>query len=92
MNDTHPDITAEIDKRMKMLSGKDRFTMGVQMFETARQMAIASLKTDAKSAAELRVKLFLRFYSDDFDEKTRSAIVNHLSKEYDDAHPYFGQR
>ena len=79
MNDTHPDITTEIEKRMKMLSGTDRFTMGVQMFETARQMAIASFKSDEKSAAELRVKLFLRFYSDDFDEKTRNAIVNYLA-------------
>jgi len=80
MIDTHPNITAEVEKRMRNLSGAERFAMGIQMFETARQMVIASFNSHKKSTTELRVKLFLRFYGNDFDEQARSVIVEHLRR------------
>ncbi len=60
MNDTSPDISAIIQKRMMALSGEERFLMGVRMCEAARNMVLASLPTDI-THEERRGLLFQRF-------------------------------
>lgn len=77
MNDTHPSIAAEYDKRLMSQSNDTRMLMGSRMFDASREIVIASLP-EGLSVKEIRVKLFLRFYGSDFDEKTRAEIINHL--------------
>ena len=43
MSDTPPEIAEMVRSRMLALSGAERFRMGVEMFEAARRMVLASL-------------------------------------------------
>ena len=61
MNDTSPEIEAMVRERIMSRSNEERFVMGTQMFEAARQMVLASLPKDL-SPAELRSALFQRMY------------------------------
>ena len=51
--------------------------MGSNMAEAARTMVIASM-TSEKNENEQKVKLFLRFYSNDFSSQEREDIVRYL--------------
>jgi len=53
---------------------EERLLMASHMFDTARAFARASLPPDLPPA-EVACRLFLRFYENDFDEPTRSAIL-----------------
>ena len=77
MNDTHPTIKLEWNKRMRKLSGSTRMIMGSRMFDASREIAIASFPKSMNSA-EIKRALFLRFYGDDFDEKTCREIIESL--------------
>ncbi len=61
MTDTPPEIAELIRQRLMARSGEERFLMGVQMFNAAREMVLASLPPDL-SPEELRRQLFQRFY------------------------------
>lgn len=43
MNDTPPEITEMVRKRLMAMSGAERFLIGVSMFDAARDMVLASL-------------------------------------------------
>jgi hypothetical protein len=75
MNDTHPMVAAEIQKRMMALSGETRIKMGSNMFDAARQLVLASLPRTL-TEDEVRTALFLRFYGAEFDGKTKQDIIN----------------
>ena len=78
MNDTHPSIAAEYHERLMSQSNETRLLMGSRMFDACREIVMASMPKDL-TERELRVRLFLRFYGSDFDEKTREKIVHHLN-------------
>ena len=59
--DTHPEVARMVARRYAALSAGERFMIGLEMFETARQLALASLPEDA-SDAECRRRLCQRFY------------------------------
>lgn len=59
--DTSPDIERMVAARYQAMSGTERFMIGVQMFETARSLALASLPEEA-SQYERRRRLCSRFY------------------------------
>jgi hypothetical protein len=61
MTDTPPEIAEMVRARLMALSGAERFRMGVQMFEAARRMALASMPADLTDAERKR-RLFERLY------------------------------
>jgi hypothetical protein len=61
MTDTSPEIAEMVRARLMAMSGAERFRMGVQMFEAARRMVLASLPASL-SEAERKRRLFERIY------------------------------
>ena len=61
MNDTPPEIDRMLRNKLMALSGEMRFIMGAQMFDSAMEMAKASLPPGLP-AAERRRRLFKRIY------------------------------
>lgn len=63
MTDTAPEIAEMVRARLMARSGAERFLMGVQMFESARRMVLASLPSDL-SKNDRRRLLFERIYGE----------------------------
>ena len=63
MTDTSPEIAEMVRARLMALSGAERFRMGVQMFEAARRMVLASLPADL-TETERKCRLFERIYGE----------------------------
>jgi hypothetical protein len=61
MTDTPPEIAEMVRERLMARSGAERFRMGVEMFEAARRMVLASLPANL-SEGERRRQLFERLY------------------------------
>jgi hypothetical protein len=61
MTDTPQNIERMIREKIMALSGEERFIMGAQMFDSAREMLKASLPKDL-SETEQRRLLFKRIY------------------------------
>jgi hypothetical protein len=61
MTDTPLEIEVIIRDKIMARSGEERFVMGAQMFDSAREMVKASLP-QALSEAEKRRELFKRIY------------------------------
>jgi hypothetical protein len=63
MTDTAPEIAEMVRARLMALSGAERFCMGVQMFDAARRMVLASLPAGLSKAEHKRL-LFERLYGE----------------------------
>jgi len=61
MIDTPPEIAAMVSARLMARSGAERFRMGVEMFEAARRMVLASLPAGL-TEDERKRRLFERIY------------------------------
>ena len=61
MTDTPPEIAEMLRVRLMALSGAERFRMGVEMFDAARRMVLASLPADLPETERKR-RLFERLY------------------------------
>ncbi len=61
MTDTDPEIQRIVRDRIMARSGEERFVMGAQMFDSAREMVKASL-APGLSETEQRRQLFRRLY------------------------------
>ena len=61
MTDTPPEIAEMVRARLMARSGAERFRMGVEMFEAARRMVLASLPANLTDAERKR-RLFERLY------------------------------
>jgi len=61
VTDTPPEIELMVREKIMARSGEERFLMGAQMFDSAREMIKASLPKDL-SEQELRRLLFKRIY------------------------------
>lgn len=77
MNDTSDLIKEKLESNYASISGEEKLLMALSMFETARELVIASLPKDI-SESELRKELFLRFYGNDFDEDEKIKIIQRL--------------
>lgn len=64
MTDTPAEIERMLRNKIMARSGQERFMMGAQMSESAREMVKASLPPGL-SEAEQRRRLFERFYGDE---------------------------
>ena len=63
MTDTPTDVATMVRVQLMAKSGPERFRMGVEMFEAARRMVLASLPGDL-SDAERKCRLFQRIYGE----------------------------
>ena len=66
MTDTPPEIARMVRIKLMALSGEERLVMGAQMFESAREVVMASLPRDL-SEVELRRQLFRRLYGKEIE-------------------------
>jgi hypothetical protein len=79
VNDTPPFIEHIYRQKIMEKSDEERLTMGSCMFDAAREMVLSSFPQNM-SLQEKRKSLFLRFYSNDFDENTKQSILQTLSE------------
>ena len=61
MTDTPREVAERVRAQLMARSGAERFRMGVEMFEAARRMVLASLPAEL-SDAERKCLLFERLY------------------------------
>lgn len=61
MTDTSPEIAEFVRQKLMARSAEERFVMGVQMFDAARAMVVASLPAEL-SPVDLKRQLFQRLY------------------------------
>lgn len=61
MTDTSPEVAEMVRARLMAKSGAERFRMGVEMFEAARRLVLASLPADL-TETERKRQLFERLY------------------------------
>jgi hypothetical protein len=61
ISDTPPEIAEMVRARLMAMSGAERFRMGVQSFEAARRMVLASLPANLTDMERKR-RLFERLY------------------------------
>jgi len=66
VTDTPPEIERILRDKLMARSGEERFVMGAQMFDSAREMVKASLPRGL-SKAEQRQQLFKRIYGMEID-------------------------
>jgi len=79
VNDTPPFVEQIYRQKIMEKSDEERLTMGSCMFDAAREMVLSSFPQNM-SLQEKRQNLFLRFYSNDFDENTKQSILQTLSE------------
>jgi hypothetical protein len=82
MRDTPQDITQKMCEMIQAKSPAERCKMGCSMYETSRYLIIRAILRDNPhiSKEALRQALFLKFYGNDFDLKTRKKILQHLKR------------
>ena len=73
MRDTSASIELIHRKLLMSRNGWERLRMGCDMFDTAREIVLAGLRLSA--GEDVREAIFLRFYGDDFDARTRERIL-----------------
>lgn len=61
MTDTSPEIAELVRQKLMARSAEERFVMGVQMFDAARAMVLASLPAGL-SPQDIKRQLFQRLY------------------------------
>ena len=66
MTDTPPEIERMVRDKIMARSGEERFIIGAQMFESAREMVKASLPREL-SQTEQRRLLFKRIYGKEIE-------------------------
>ena len=66
MTDTPPEVERMLRDKTMARSGEERFIMGAQMFDSAREMVKASLPRGL-SETEQRRQLFKRIYGKELD-------------------------
>jgi hypothetical protein len=74
MNDTTPEVEKLYRELLMSRSGSERFLMGIQMFDVARTMVLASFPRGL-SDIETKRRLCERFYGDEVDV---DAFIKHL--------------
>ncbi len=81
MNDTSPDIEKKLSEMIQKKSPEERALMGSSMYETSRSLVIRAILEDNPdiSPSALKQELFLKFYSDDFDARSKKEIIQHLN-------------
>lgn len=79
MNDTSIAMQNKYHELLMQKTNEERFLMGFSMFETAREMVLASCQKNS-SSLEKKMHLLTRFYGNDFSAKEMINIKAHLEK------------
>ena len=76
MKDTLNDTELAFARRFAAVTPLDRLRMVSEMFESAKRLIAASVRSAEPeiSEMELRVRIFDRLYADDFDEATKDRL------------------
>jgi len=69
-----------LDEKYAALSPGERVKIGFSMFDFAKQLAKSSIRQSNPNISEkdLQKQVFLRFYKDDFEEKSLKKILKAL--------------
>ncbi|MFA5811266.1 MAG: hypothetical protein WC956_02920 [bacterium] len=78
MKDTPETIERMVIERMKILTGEERLRMGASMFDAAKRLVLASMAQCDR--AEVRRRMFLRFYGNEFSGEKREKILRRLAQ------------
>lgn len=80
MKDTSPEMETYFNKLMMAKGGEERLKMGFSMFDMARRQVLASIMKDNSNAGpgEIRKRIFIRFYGQDFPPEVRERILARL--------------
>jgi len=73
MDDTSPEIEKRLHEMIMSRSGEERFMMGVQSFDAAREIVLASLPKDLPPD-ELKRRLFERIYGAPMENFVATAL------------------
>jgi hypothetical protein len=77
MDDTSPAIRDLLRKRYAAMTGNERLLLGFKSCETAKQIVLSSFPKGL-SKKEIRIRLFLRYYSNDFSDLDKQKIIKHF--------------
>lgn len=77
--DTPQDIQDRFRRMLMRRSGAERLAMGCAMFDTSRIMLKSNLQAQGRRDRALKIDLFIRTYTGDFDPETQRRIVAWLS-------------
>ena len=66
MTDTPPEIERMVRDKIMARSGEERFIIGAQMFDSAREMVKASLRRELSQTKQRRL-LFKRIYGKEIE-------------------------
>ena len=81
MRDTSEDVEKRYRSMLLALEPAERLKMGCRMFSTARALVSAGIRHELKGKAgpgEIRRKIFLRFYGNDFSDHELQEILSAL--------------
>ena len=79
MRDTPTDVEARFQRQLMSLTPEERLSMACRMFADAKALVLAAIAQEAPaSPPEIRCRLFLRLYGEDFSEANREKILAHL--------------
>ena len=81
MNDTSPEVAQRMMEMFRRKAPAERLAMGCSMFDFSKQLVIHSLLEEEPrlSPQELRERLFLRFYGNDFNGEQREKILRFIT-------------
>lgn len=77
MDDKSSAIRNLLRQRYAAMTGEERLLLGFKSCETAKQIVLSSFPKGL-SKKEIRVRLFLRYYSNNFSEQERQKIIEHF--------------
>ena len=82
MNDTTPEVEAELAALFSRRSGSERLRMVSEMFDLARALLIADIRRQDPNIADddLRVRLFERLYAGDLPAEAQLALKTSLRR------------
>lgn len=84
MNDKPDYMTRKLCELMRKKTPTERYEMGWSMYETSKILITHAIMEENPqiTQTELKKKLLLRFYCDDFDEQQKEKILTHLENYY----------
>lgn len=80
MKDTTAEVESKFHEMLLARSPEERLVMTCRMFSTAKELIRAGLLHEHgdMELGELRRRIFLRLYADDFGEDERDKIASHI--------------
>jgi hypothetical protein len=76
MNDTRPEVAAQLRDLIKAKSNEQRLLMGCSMYDTAKQIAQSAIynRRPGITPKEMRKEIFLKFYGLEFSQADKEKI------------------